>query len=103
METHQGAEEEVGAQRRIRGFEEEEEEEEDAALMGGKQLIARRSQEVVGRLIGAREGAALRRVSYEACSVSLASYLASDKAAPLRQVGIDQMSAVLKAGLYPKP
>jgi hypothetical protein len=29
METHQGAEDEVGAQRRIRGFEEEEEEEEE--------------------------------------------------------------------------
>ena len=62
----------------------------------GSELIARRSQEVVSRLIGAREGAALRRVSYEACSVSLASYLASDKAAPLRRAGIETMSAVLQ-------
>jgi hypothetical protein len=38
--------------------------------------MARRSQEVVSRLMGAREGSALRRVSYEACSVSLATYLA---------------------------
>jgi len=51
---------------------------------------------VVGRLIGAREGAALRRVSYEACSVSLATYLASNKAAPLRRAGVATMSAVLK-------
>ena len=48
----------------------------------GQALIARRSQEVVGRLMGAREGAALRRVSYDADSVSLASYLASPAAAP---------------------
>ena len=69
----------------------------DAGAGGdSKELIARRSQEVMGRLIGAREGAALRRVSYEACSVSLASYLASDKAAPLRRVGIETMSAVLQ-------
>ena len=62
----------------------------------GQDLIARRSQEVVGRLIGAKEGAALRRVSYDACSVSLASYLASPAAQPLRDVGVATMSAVLR-------
>ena len=62
----------------------------------GQDLIARRSQEVVGRLIGAKEGAALRRVSYDACSVSLASYLASPAAQPLRDAGVATMSAVLR-------
>ena len=61
-----------------------------------KELIARRSQEVVRRLIGSREGATLRRVSYEACSISLASYLASENAAPLREAGVATMTAVLR-------
>ena len=62
----------------------------------GQALIARRSQEVVGRLMGAREGAALRRVSYDADSVSLASYLASPAAAPLRERGVAVMADVLR-------
>jgi hypothetical protein len=62
----------------------------------GQALIARRSQEVVSRLMGAREGAALRRVSYDADSVSLASYLASSAAAPLRARGVAVMADVLR-------
>ena len=62
----------------------------------GKDLIARRSQEVVGRLMGAKEGAALRRVANDACSVSLASYLASPAAQPLREAGVATMARVLR-------
>ena len=62
----------------------------------GNELIARRSQEVVGRLMGAKEGAALRRVANDACSVSLASYLASPAAQPLRQAGVATMANVLR-------
>mmetsp|Transcript_17024 Transcript_17024/g.41835 ORF Transcript_17024/g.41835 Transcript_17024/m.41835 type:complete len:200 (-) Transcript_17024:245-844(-) len=58
--------------------------------------MARRSQEVVSRLIGAREGAALRRVSYDASSVSLATYLSSDQARPLREAGIKTLATLLK-------
>ena len=46
--------------------------------------------------MGAREGAALRRVSYDADSVSLASYLASPAAAPLRERGVAVMTDVLR-------
>jgi hypothetical protein len=62
----------------------------------GKELIARRSQEVVGRLMGAKEGAALRRVANDACSVSLASYLSSPAAQPLREAGVATMADVLR-------
>ena len=62
----------------------------------GNELIARRSQEVVGRLMGAKEGAALRRVANDACSVSLASYLASPAAQPLREAGVATMADVLR-------
>mgnify|MGYP006131992241 FL=1 len=62
----------------------------------GKELIAKRSQEVVGRLMGAKEGAALRRVASDADSVDVARFLASDAARPLRSAGVATMANVLR-------
>jgi hypothetical protein len=62
----------------------------------GKQLIAKRSRDVVGRLMGSSDGAALRRVASDANSVDVARYLASDEARPLRGVGVATMTAVLR-------
>ena len=46
--------------------------------------------------MGAKEGAALRRVANDACSVSLASYLSSPAAQPLREAGVATMADVLR-------
>jgi protein serine kinase H len=64
--------------------------------MNPKDLVKKRSKEVLGRLVGAREGAALRRVTFDADSVSLASYLASSSAAGMREKGVQTMKRVLK-------
>ena len=60
------------------------------------ELIARRSQAVVSRLIGARDGAALRRVASDANSVSLATYMTSPEAKPLWAAGSAQLTRVAK-------
>ena len=60
------------------------------------ELIARRSQAVVSRLIGARDGAALRRVANDANSVSLAMYMTSPEAKPLWAAGSAQLTRVAK-------
>ena len=60
------------------------------------ELIARRSQAVVSRLIGARDGAALRRVANDANSVSIAVYMTSPEAKPLWDAGSKQLTGLAK-------
>ncbi len=59
-------------------------------------LVAQRSKEVVGRLLGAREGAALRRVASTASTESMVEYLSSAKAARLRKRSVKLLSRAMQ-------
>tara|TARA_B100000073_G_scaffold104804_1_gene84022 strand:- start:189 stop:2765 length:2577 start_codon:yes stop_codon:yes gene_type:complete len=60
-----------------------------------EKLMARRRGEVLGGIIGATEGAALRRISHDVDTGSLAAYLYSPEASGVRKQAVKMLSDIL--------
>ena len=60
-----------------------------------EKLMARRRSEVLGGILGATEGAALRRISHDVDTGSLAAYLYSPEASGIRKQAVKMLSDIL--------
>ena len=60
-----------------------------------EKLMARRRAEVLGGILGATEGAALRRISHDVDTGSLAAYLYSPEASGIRKQAVKMLSDIL--------
>jgi len=68
----------------------------DGVFGDSQALVAQRSKEVVSRLLGAKEGAALRRVASTASTASMVDYLSSAKAERLRKRSVKLLSRAIQ-------
>lgn len=68
----------------------------EGAFGDSQALMARRSKEVVGRLLGSTEGVALRRVANSANTEKIVEYLSGPKGTALRAKSIRMLSRNLK-------
>ena len=70
--------------------------EEDAVFGDSQALMAQRSKEVVGRLLGSTEGVALRRVAVTADTEQIVTYLSGPQGTALRAKSVKMLSRALQ-------